>query len=74
MLKLHRKPFGVAIISLCKTSNSIENGTQKKQLTTLNKETQRAKHMMYGEVLCLLGAVHILRNTTSGSRETPPPS
>ena len=54
MLKLHRKPFGVAIISLCKTSNSIENGTSNNQLTTFNKETQRAKNMNDEEVLCSL--------------------
>ena len=53
MLKLHRKPFGVAIISWCKTSNSIENSTSNNQLTIFNKETQRANNMN-GEVLCLL--------------------
>ena len=54
MLKLHRKPFGVAIISWCKTSNSIENSTRNNQMTTFNKETQRAENMMDEEVLCLL--------------------
>ena len=54
MLKLHRKPFGVAIISWCKTSNSIENSTRNNQITTFNKETQRAENMMDEEVLCLL--------------------
>ena len=54
MLKLHKKPFGVAIISLCKTSNSIENSTRNNQMTTFNKETQRAENMMDEEVLCLL--------------------
>ena len=54
MLKLHRKPFGVAIISWCKTSNSIENSTRNNQMTIFNKETQRAENMMDEEVLCLL--------------------
>ena len=54
MLKLHRKPFGVAIISWCKTSNSIENSTRNNQMTTFNKETQRAENLMDEEVLCLL--------------------
>ena len=54
MLKLHRKPFGVAIISWCKTSNSIENSTRNNQMTTFNKETQGAENMMDEEVLCLL--------------------
>ena len=54
MLKLHRKPFGVAIISWCKTSNSIENSTRNNQITTFNKETQRAENLMDEEVLCLL--------------------
>ena len=54
MLKLHRKPFGVAIISWCKTSNSIENSTSNNQLTTFNKKTQRANNMNAEEVLCLL--------------------
>ena len=54
MLKLHRKPFGVAIISWCKTSNSIENSTSNNQLTTFNKKTQRANNMNGEEVLCLL--------------------
>ena len=54
MLKLHRKPFGVPIISWCKTSNSIENSTSNNQLTTFNKKTQRANNMNGEEVLCLL--------------------